>query len=151
MKIWDTLKEIIQLSSSEVAIGEESEERLLLLLDLVAYQMHSIKPSGEFNGKEIPENNYNEIRATISKRFDKWGYYNTVEDVTVKIAETEILTGDAIDDMTDIINDLKMIMWSYNNEDEQTAIWHLHDSYFHHWREHLRNLQFYIHCLENEF
>jgi len=145
MNIWETIQEIILLCESEEAIGEENNNRLQLLLDSIALQMHSIIPSGQFNGKEIPENNYNEIRSTISKRFPNWGYYNTVADITLKIGDTEVLRGDAIDDISDIINDLKMVMWSYENENEQTAKWHLHDSYHHHWREHLRNLQFYIH------
>lgn len=150
MNIWNTIKEIIQLCEVDEAIDKPSEQRLLFLLDSLAFQMHSIEPFGEFKGKEIPENNYDDIRNAISKRFSNWGYYNTVSDVTLKIAETEVLTGDAIDDITDIINDLKMAVWSHENENEQTAIWHLQDSYHYHWREHLRNLQFYIHCLENK-
>lgn len=150
MNIWETIESIINLCEERQAIERDGENKLLYLLDSLTVQMHSIMPSGTFEGKIIPENDYNNIRTVIERRFPNWGYYNTVGDVTKKIMDTEILTGDVIDDITDTLNDLKMVMWSYTNENEQTAIWHLHDSYHHHWRSHLRNLQNYIHCLENE-
>lgn len=103
--------------------------------------MHGVNPDGGFDGVDIPENDYPTIRKAAEERFPNWGYYNTPKDVTENVAESELLTGDAVDDITDItdiVNDLKMVLWSYKNENEISALWHLQDSYDGHWRWHMR-------------
>ena len=150
MDIWTAIKELISIIESGAGTQKSNESRVVYLLDFIAVEMHLVNPDGGFDGKEIPENDYPAIRKMAEKRFPNWGYYNTPMDVSTKISETEITVGDAIDDITDIVNDLKMVMWSLNNENKTNALWHLKDSYEGHWRWHLRNLQVYLHCLENE-
>jgi len=112
--------------------------------------MHRVNPDSGYDGVDVPENDYLAIRKAAEERFPKWGYYNMPKDVTQNVAESELVAGDAIDDLTDIVNDLKMVLWSYQNEAEVNALWHLQDSYLGHWRWHMRNLQVYLHCLANE-
>jgi Domain of unknown function (DUF5063) len=150
MNIWETVKEIISLVEIGSGSTKQDEKRIIYLLDFLAFKMHEVNPTGGFDGEEIPENDYPTIRKAAEDRFPNWGFYNTAADITQNIASTEITAGDAIDDITDIVNDLKMVMWSYEHENETNALWHLQDSYNGHWRWHMRNLQCYLHCLENE-
>jgi hypothetical protein len=150
MNIWSAIEEFISVVELGTGSTKTDEERVKYLLDFIALALHGINPNGNFDGEEIPENDYNLIRKLAEERFPNWGYYNVAQDVTDKISQTELAVGDAIDDITDIINDLKMVMWSYRNECENNALWHLQDSYLGHWRWHMRNLQVYLHCLDNE-
>lgn len=150
MNIWSAIEELINIVEVGTGSSEKDEARLVFLLDYIALEMHGVNPEGGYDGVEIPENDYPAIRKAAVERFPNWGYYNTPKDVTEYIAQSELLTGDAIDDITDIVNDLKMVIWSYHNENETNALWHLQDSYYGHWRWHMRNLQAYLHCLDNE-
>ena len=147
MSIWQTIEKLIEL----VMKGETGIEReFLSLLDRLALQISETLPADPPIGEEVPENDYPEIRKAAGKTFPNWGFYNVAGEVTSNVGNSEINVGDAIDDVTDIINDLKMVYWSYQNESEEIATWHLLDSFNNHWRAHMRSLQFYVHCLETE-
>ena len=150
MDIWSAIKELVGIVEVGTGSTEQDEEKIIYLLDFLALQMHSVKPQGRYDGEEVPENDYPTIRKLAEERFPNWGYYNTPRDVSEKLAETELVVGDSIDDITDIVSDLKVVIWSYQNENETNALWHLQDSYHGHWRWHMRNLQVYLHCLANE-
>ena len=150
MNIWSAIEELINVVEVGTGTTERDESRVTYLLDYLALEIHRIDITGDFDGEEIPENDYPAIRKAAEKRFPNWGFYNVPKDVTQNVMQSELLTGDAIDDITDIVNDLKMVFWSFKNENEATALWHLLDSYNGHWRWHMRNLQVYIHCLEND-
>lgn len=150
MEIWSAIEELINIVEVGTGSSNEDESRLVYLLDYLALEMHNVNPNCGYEGVEISENDYPAIRKAAEKRFPNWGYYNTPKDVTENVAESELVAGDAIDDITDIVNDLKMVLWSYRNENETNALWHLRDSYLGHWRWHMRNLQIYLHCLANE-
>ncbi len=127
-----------------------SEHEFLLLLDRLAWQISETSSTDPPVGEEVAENDYPAIRKAAEESFPNWGFYNVAGEVTQNIGNCDVHVGDAIDDVTDIINDLKMVYWSYQNESEEIAIWHLLDSFNNHWRAHMRSLQFYVHCLETE-
>jgi hypothetical protein len=146
-ELWKTIREIVALVESENHEPEENEKRVLFLLDKIAFLIHEAKPEEEYEGDEIPETDYMTLRKEVEGRFPNWGYYNSAKDVTQNIAETSITVGDAIDDLTDIVSDLKAVLWCLDNENENNALWQLQDSYSGHWREHMFNLRLYAHCL----
>ena len=148
MNIWQTTKGLIDLVMENQSVS--NERKFLYLLDRLAYQISETTPTDPPVGKEIPENDYPAIRKAAEVTFPNWGLYNVAGEITQNIGECKIHVGDAIDDVTDIINDLKMVYWSYQNESEEMAIWHSLDSFNNHWRAHMRSLQFYVHCLKTE-
>lgn len=148
MSIWQTIEKLIKLV--ETNFLESSESEFLSLLDKLAWQISETMPTDPPVGEEVPENDYPAIRKAAEAAFPDWGFYNVAGEITQNVGNCEVLVGDAIDDITDIINDLKMVYWSYLNESEEMATWHLLDSYNNHWRAHMRSLQFYVHCLETE-
>lgn len=147
MNIWQTIKRLIDLVM-EAQPGLEAE--FMRLLDRLAWQISETLPTDPPVGEEMPGNDYPAIRMAAEKSFPSWGFYNVAGEITQNIGACEVHVGDAIDDVTDIINDLKMVHWSFQNESEEMAIWHLLDSFNNHWRAHMRSLQFYVHCLEAE-
>jgi hypothetical protein len=148
MSVWQTIDKIIGLVETEDDRSRETE--FLAFLDKLAWQISEIEPTDSPVGREMPEEDYSAIRKAAEQSFPNWGFYNVAGQVTGNIGSSEVLVGDAIDDVADIINDLKMVFWSYQNESEEIAIWHLLDSYANHWRGHMRSLQFYVLCLETQ-
>ena len=148
MSIWQTIKELID--SVMKSQSRSNEHKFLSLLDMLAWQISETMPVDPPAGKEVPENDYPAIRKAAEKSFPDWGFYNVAGEITQNIGDCQVHVGDAIDDVTDIVNDLKMVYWSYQNESEEMATWHLLDSFNNHWRAHMRSLQFYVHCLETE-
>ena len=97
-----------------------------------------------------PKLNYNEIRKIISKKFPNYGYYNIPSKTTKEIADTEIVVGDALDDICDLYMDMKKIKWRFKNTSQMDALWDFQFGYTTHWGQHLRNLQWYIFHLNSD-
>jgi hypothetical protein len=69
--------------------------------------------------------------------------------ITQDIGESKVLVGDGIDDIADILLDLKAVLWRFNNTSVDDALWDLKQSFQYHWGLHLRELQLYLHVLAN--
>ncbi|WP_299947156.1 DUF5063 domain-containing protein [uncultured Microbulbifer sp.] len=105
-------------------------------------------PEFEFDENEYPEppdNEHLNIRETISERFPDLGFYCTVDCEPESIGDTNVVTGDAIDDLADIIGDLMNVQWYLENTTLSNAMWHFEFSYRTHWGFHLRELQRFLH------
>jgi hypothetical protein len=130
---------------------EANEQALIPTLDKLALAYHS--SAYEFDEQDYPEppsKDYQKLRAIVTERFPNFGYYNLPQEVTTKISETEILVGDAIDDITDITRDMQEIRWRWNNTSDLDALWYFRLGYYSHWGNHLRELQFYLYALTYE-
>ena len=86
----------------------------------------------------------------IGNRFPSLGYYNIPSTISVNVGEAEMHTGDALDDLADIANELSECVWRWQNNSENDALWHFRFSYETHWRSHLRSLQLYLQALRSE-
>ena len=102
----------------------------------------------EFDEKDYPdppEINYQEIRKQIKLKFPKLGNYQKAEYDEYSLESTgELVVGDAIDGVTNIVIDLLEIEWFFQNTSESDALWHLDTSYRANWGKHLRELQLYL-------
>lgn len=128
----------------------DREKSLLALLDSLGASMASI--SYEFDDRDYPdppEKNKKKLRERISSNFSEYGYYNCAEDISVKISETNIVVGDAIDDILDIYIEISKVSWRLDNTSIDDALWHYDNMYWSHWGYHLRNLQLYVFNLKN--
>ena len=94
---------------------------------------------------DAPEKDYGKLREIISKNFPKLGFYCTAEGEPQEIDKAEVLVGDAIDDLTDIVGDLKEVQWYFRNTSANNALWHLKQSFMSHWGLHARELQLHLH------
>ncbi|MCO6149409.1 DUF5063 domain-containing protein [Flavobacterium sp. NRK1] len=92
---------------------------------------------------DSPDFNYNLIRKNVEYNFPDFGFYNTVSDFTFENI-TEIVLGDAIDDLSDIIKDLMEVKWRIENNSINDALWYFKFIFKSHSEQHLINLLNYV-------
>jgi hypothetical protein len=127
---------------------EDRLARLPAALDLLAVAVCDIRY--DFDEAEYPDDpseDFQAIYKIVGRRFPSLGYYNTASSITREIGESKVLVGDGIDDIVDILLDLKGVLWRFDNTSVDDALWHLNHDYQYHWGWHLRNLQLYLHVL----
>jgi len=120
-------------------------ETLIHSLDKLTFQVHEAEFAFDENEyDDAPEINYGELRTVVEKKFPKLGYYHTsdFEEPTEKNGEVSL--GDAIDDIVDIVADLKDVKWYFENTSKNNAIWHFVTGFRSHWGGHVRELQTYL-------
>lgn len=93
---------------------------------------------------EEPDFDYKKIRKNIESNFPDFGWYGTILDINKIAQESELATGDAIDDLSDIIKDLLVVKWRFENTSEIDAIWDFEFSMRTHSEQHLVNLIKYL-------
>jgi len=80
----------------------------------------------------------------LAQNFSDLGYYHVVMPAPPD-CQADLMVGDAMDDLHDIIADLSEIVWRWQETSEADAIWHLRLSFEHHWGRHAVNLRSYLH------
>jgi Domain of unknown function (DUF5063) len=143
--IYNAVLEYLDLIENGRARAEENLQALELVLDKLALAHNFI--GFQFDEKDYPEapaKDYNRLRQLAERRFPDFGHYNMPACITEKIAQSEIVVGDAIDDVADIARDMYKIAWCWKHTSPEDALWHFQFGYESHWGEHLRCLQLYI-------
>jgi len=130
-----------------VIVGEgapPNTAELARALDELVVAVHDA-PEGDPADEEVaaPAHDYWGEHARQTARFPELGYYAVVWPFSPE----EVLTGDAHDDLADIIADLSEVIWRYEIVSADDAYWHLHFQFLHHWGVHLRELSLYLHFL----
>lgn len=147
MNIEASIKEFVDFVLAKS--GEVDDLGLLLghldKLPIIVFSAKFIFDEKEYD--DAPNNDYKNIRSKIELRFPKIGYYNIAREISENLENTELVIGDAVDDLADIVGDLLDVLWYFKNTSEDDALWHLEQSYISHWGLHLRNLQLYLHDL----
>lgn len=124
-----------------------SMEALARSLDELALSYHDT-PLGDPDESDEPTLEGRVDYADIAGRFPALGYYGSVDP---KDVSGQALVGDAIDDIMDITNDLKEVLWRFDRFGPDDAHWHFRFLYQIHWGEHLRDLARYLYsCLPLE-
>ena len=132
-----------------VTVGDGSSKGALARsLDALALSYHDT-PKGEPNDSDDePPSEIQVTHADIAARFPDFGYYGTVFGIDVP---GEVVVGDAIDDILDITNDLKQVLWRFDQFGADDAHWYFRMLFQIHWGEHLRDLAGYLYWrLRNE-
>ena len=145
MDIKETIKDFLDLVLKEEPALEDLGI-LIAALDKLAISVNYV--DFEFDATkypDAPETNYQLIREKVQKKFPNLGYYNIPKDVSENLVKSEIIVGDAIDDISDIVGDLSEVLWCFENTSKNDALWHYQNSYLSHWGRHLRELQLYLH------
>jgi hypothetical protein len=143
--IKDAIDEFFSCIEAEGVEPDERIRRLQRALDRLAFLQHDI--SVHFDDRDYPDPpdvDSDALRRLISRGFPELGYYNIPDCVTQDIAATEILVGDAIDDVADIARELADIRWRWEHTSVDDALWNFQNMYFLHWEAHLRQLQLFL-------
>ena len=89
---------------------------------------------------EEPDFDYNQIKENVKSNFPDFGWYSNVLDLNKMEPNVEIGVGDALDDLTDIIQDLMVVKWKMENTSEMDALWQFEFSMRTHSEQHLIDL-----------
>ena len=89
---------------------------------------------------EEPDFDYNQIKENVKSNFPDFGWYSNVLDLNKLEPNVEIGIGDALDDLTDIIQDLMVVKWKMDNTSEMDALWQFEFSMRTHSEQHLIDL-----------
>lgn len=96
-------------------------------------------------GKDLQkEYDYKEIRKKISQNFIELEKYNDTLEVCDNVGNSELAVGDALDDLTDIVKDLKESLTFQNEKDINS---HLLLAFKLHFKTHIINLLRYLNFL----
>lgn len=137
----EAVKSFLELACDRPAV---SNEELYRALDTLADAYHSAPPCEPSDrDDEPPDHDYSALRKVLGARFPDLGYYNS-GNRSEPLAQST-LVGDALDDLTDTVQDLRDIAWRAPNLGEDDAIWWVRWSFERHWGMHLRNLSAYLH------
>ncbi|MDH5428500.1 MAG: DUF5063 domain-containing protein [Nitrospirota bacterium] len=148
-EIRTAIRDFLGLLENDGLSVVQAEEKLPALLDHLAFTQSCVLFTYDNTDyPDAPDQNYDELRAAVTKRFPNYGYYNVAEKITTDIGDSGTLVGDAIDDLADIARDLYEVEWYWSNTSEANALFHFVNDFNHHWGQHLRGLQLYLDALE---
>ena len=97
---------------------------------------------------ELDDKNYDDesrnfdsafILQNIKENFPKFGWYHSVWDSHKIIQDADVNTGDAIDDLLDIIKDMMEVKWIIKNQSLANGLWQFNFSMKYHSEQHLVN------------
>jgi hypothetical protein len=98
----------------------------------------------EADYEEEPDFDYKKISKNVKSNFPDFSWYGTILDINKIDRESELGTKNAVDDLTDIIKDLLVVKWRFENTSEIDAIWNFEFSMRTHTEQHLVDLLKYI-------
>ena len=150
--IFQVIIEFVELVEGKSSAQKKIIPLLVKNLDQLALAYHFIDIRVS-NAKDYPDplhHSYDQIRFIVTAQFSTFGFYNVPHDIATKICQTHFMTGDAIDDLADIVLALKEILWRWQNTSIEDALWNYRFTFETHWGTHLRDLQRYVHDLMSE-
>lgn len=154
MKSWsifDDLKMEIEIFIMWGEVIQESEEDNLAILEfhiLELYKQYFLFACDykdvEYSGNLKVAFDELAVRETLSSNFPSFGYYHTVLNMDEVDKEAELGVGDLIDDMCEIIRDLKDVMRYYKKRGEESCLKRFVTLFRTHTLEHISNIIYYI-------
>jgi len=116
---------------------------LLVAVDRLLAAVHEVLPASPNDDEvELPERNWTAVYDEIAARFPTYGFYAVADPRTLGEAP---MTGDAIDDLADITNDLRQVLWHGERSGPDEAGWYFRFSYETHWGRHAREFALFLH------
>lgn len=80
------------------------------------------------------------IRENVSSNFPSFGFYHNLAELHKLENKADLVVGDAVDDLTDIILDLLEIKWRAETNSESDAWWYFELIFYSHTQQHLIDL-----------
>jgi len=93
---------------------------------------------------EEPDFDYTQIKKNVESNFPEFGRYHSVWESHNIVEDADLTTGDAIDDLSDIIKDMLEIKWQFENTSQKYAEWCFKDIMRIHSEQHLVNILKYL-------
>ena len=142
------IKQIDQLSEFGKNPNVQNENKVLELKKILIHiyseylNLKSVFDENEY--PEEPDFDYKEIRKNLLGNFPDFGLYHVAYDCHLIKKDADLIMGDALDDLTDIIKDMLAVKWKYENTSIDDAKWEFDFSMRNHSERHLVNLLKYL-------
>lgn len=140
-----TIKKIVKFGLepklTEVNKQESLEKNLVKIYSMyfdVDYKFDE-KDYEEFDSQKFPN-----IRQNVESNFENFGFYKTILDINNFENHQEDAIGDAVDDLTDIIQDLLEVKWRIENNSLEDGLWFFKFIFRSHTQQHILDLLNYI-------
>jgi hypothetical protein len=119
-----------------------SDQTLLQALDRLVVAYHEA-PKGDVTDPDIdaPQQDGASLYKQVAARFPNYGRY-PVADPT-KSLEDALMTADAIDDLADLTNDMREVIWFAEHISIDAAHFEFRLHHFH-WGQHARKLSIFL-------
>ncbi len=138
-KLIDSIHCIIAFGTQEGPDVPNKHEELKKHLVTVYHEYMQLQATfDETHYPDPPSVDTDDIRQQVSGHFPDFGLYPQVDFEDE--ADPEIVYGDEVDDLTDIIRDLMEIEWRMQHTSEADALWHFDLLMRMHTEQHLLNL-----------
>ena len=128
----------------KVELTDKTDVLKKLLVEIYSEFLNAESEFDETDYEEEPDFDYKEIREKVKSNFPELGCYGTILDINKIAQESELAIGDAIDDLSNIIKDLLVVKWRFENTSEIDAIWDFEFSMRTHLEQHLVDLLKYL-------
>lgn len=115
-----------------------------LLVGLYSEYLNLEAEFDDGNFEEEPSFDYDSVKKNVQANFPDFGWYHSVWECHKIVPNADLVTGDAIDDVTDIIKDLLQVKWCFQNTSEKNAKWHFYNIMRIHSEQHIVNFLKYI-------
>ena len=146
--IYLKLEELIQIIDEIVKHGLDANVRVVNkrvdleenLVKLYSKYFEIQYELDESNYQEFDKANFPEVIENVRSNFTDFGWYRVVLNSEQVLSEPELGTGDAIDDLSDIIYDLLEIKWRKETNSEQNGWWFFEHIFPRHTRPHVLGL-----------
>ena len=106
----------------------ESENKIdelkKLLVEIYSEYLNIESDFDQKDFEDEPEFNFKEIRRNVETNFPEFGLYHSFFDSHKTIPDGGLVTGDSINDLSDLIIDMLVVKWRFENTSEDEAIWH---------------------------
>lgn len=138
-KLIELLDNITEFGENpNVNVEDKEREICKLLASLYSeYLSMSLPELDDKNYDEDPNFNSDLIRKNIEKNFPNFGWYHCLTNSHKLLEEAELGTGDAIDDLSDIVKDMLDVKWIINNHSLANGLWQFHFWMKYHCEQHL--------------
>ncbi|WP_159948028.1 DUF5063 domain-containing protein [Polaribacter septentrionalilitoris] len=144
-KLKKLIDRIVEFGTNEKLESENKTLEIQRLLVGIYYEYLKVETEFDETDYEEPINlDYDGMRNIVTEHFPEFGWYHSVWESHKINENAELITGDSIDDLTDIIKDLVEVQWRFDNTSEKDAIWNFEFSMRTHLEQHLVDLLKYL-------
>ncbi|WP_442846586.1 DUF5063 domain-containing protein [Leeuwenhoekiella sp. H156] len=143
------IQRITQYGTETIAKPDKPLALKKALVDLYALYVNLEPSFDERLYEEIERMDYGLVYAHVKVNFPEFHDYAQLAQFLDPNQKPEILTGDAIDDLSDLIIDLSEVAWRLQNTSLDDALWYFNTLMRVHSEEHLLNLLGYLKALES--
>jgi hypothetical protein len=134
----DAIHRFLAVASAD---GPPDYLALTRVLDELLAAYHAVPEGAQAKSDaEPPEEDWKVTYQAVAKRFKAFGLYPWADLTDLSAGP---LVGDAVDDLADLISEMRRVAWRWEHLGESDARFYLRQMYFH-WGEHLIELRAFM-------